>query len=114
MKEIKVKGSVFLRLYLLFLFSIFPLATGACSFQLIRTKTLVTWIGTEERMTASIQIPTMSGRWLQTPITFSLTVILVDQFTGFPESELSDGIHPNVVGYTREWQASGTTPSVSS
>ena len=28
-------------------------------------------------------------------------VILVDQFTGFPASELGDGVHPNQAGYTR-------------
>lgn len=28
-------------------------------------------------------------------------VILVDQFTGFPSSELGDGVHPNQAGYTR-------------
>ncbi len=28
-------------------------------------------------------------------------IIFVDQFTGFPNSELSDGIHPNQVGYAR-------------
>jgi hypothetical protein len=28
-------------------------------------------------------------------------VILVDQFTGFPTSELGDGVHPNEAGYTR-------------
>jgi hypothetical protein len=28
-------------------------------------------------------------------------VIFVDQFTGFPESELGDGVHPNEAGYKR-------------
>jgi len=28
-------------------------------------------------------------------------VILVDQYTGFPTSELGDGVHPNQAGYTR-------------
>jgi lysophospholipase L1-like esterase len=28
-------------------------------------------------------------------------VILVDQYTGFPTSELGDGVHPNEAGYTR-------------
>ena len=28
-------------------------------------------------------------------------VILVDQFNGFPTSELGDGVHPNQAGYTR-------------
>jgi lysophospholipase L1-like esterase len=28
-------------------------------------------------------------------------VILVDQFQGFPTSELGDGVHPNQAGYTR-------------
>lgn len=28
-------------------------------------------------------------------------VILVDQFSGFPSSELGDGVHPNQAGYTR-------------
>jgi lysophospholipase L1-like esterase len=28
-------------------------------------------------------------------------VILVDQFTGFPSSELGDGVHPNQAGYAR-------------
>ena len=28
-------------------------------------------------------------------------VVLVDQFTGFPNSELADGIHPNAAGYQR-------------
>lgn len=28
-------------------------------------------------------------------------VILVDQFTGFPASELGDGVHPNQAGYAR-------------
>jgi lysophospholipase L1-like esterase len=28
-------------------------------------------------------------------------VILVDQFTGFPNSELDDGVHPNPAGYAR-------------
>ena len=28
-------------------------------------------------------------------------VILVDQFTGFPTSELGDGVHPNQAGYAR-------------
>lgn len=28
-------------------------------------------------------------------------VILIDQFTGFPASELGDGVHPNQAGYTR-------------
>ena len=28
-------------------------------------------------------------------------VILVDQFTGFPSSELGDGVHPNQAGYSR-------------
>lgn len=28
-------------------------------------------------------------------------VILVDQFTGFPSSELGDGVHPNQAGYMR-------------
>lgn len=28
-------------------------------------------------------------------------VIMVDQFTGFPTSELGDGVHPNQAGYTR-------------
>ena len=28
-------------------------------------------------------------------------IVLVDQFTGFPNSELADGVHPNDVGYRR-------------
>jgi lysophospholipase L1-like esterase len=28
-------------------------------------------------------------------------VIMVDQFTGFPNTELGDGIHPNAAGYVR-------------
>jgi lysophospholipase L1-like esterase len=28
-------------------------------------------------------------------------IIFVDQFTGFPESELGDGVHPNEAGYAR-------------
>jgi lysophospholipase L1-like esterase len=28
-------------------------------------------------------------------------VVLVDQFTGFPNSELADGVHPNAQGYAR-------------
>jgi lysophospholipase L1-like esterase len=28
-------------------------------------------------------------------------IILVDQFTGFPTSELGDGVHPNEAGYNR-------------
>jgi lysophospholipase L1-like esterase len=28
-------------------------------------------------------------------------IILVDQFTGFPTSELGDGVHPNAAGYAR-------------
>jgi lysophospholipase L1-like esterase len=28
-------------------------------------------------------------------------VMLVDQYTGFPTSELGDGVHPNQAGYTR-------------
>jgi lysophospholipase L1-like esterase len=28
-------------------------------------------------------------------------VIMVDQFTGFPNSELADGVHPNAAGYAR-------------
>jgi lysophospholipase L1-like esterase len=28
-------------------------------------------------------------------------VVLVDQFTGFPTSQLGDGIHPNQQGYER-------------
>jgi hypothetical protein len=35
-------------------------------------------------------------------------VILIDQFTGFPTSELGDGVHPNMAGYSRmaeKWYA---------
>ena len=35
-------------------------------------------------------------------------IILVDQFTGFPTSELADGVHPNTAGYVRmatKWYA---------
>lgn len=35
-------------------------------------------------------------------------VLFVDQFTGFPSSELADGIHPNAQGYARmagKWYA---------
>jgi lysophospholipase L1-like esterase len=28
-------------------------------------------------------------------------VVLVDQFTGFPNDELADGVHPNAEGYAR-------------
>jgi lysophospholipase L1-like esterase len=28
-------------------------------------------------------------------------IVLVDQYTGFPTSQLSDGVHPNEQGYTR-------------
>jgi lysophospholipase L1-like esterase len=28
-------------------------------------------------------------------------VVLVDQFTGFPNNELADGVHPNATGYAR-------------
>ena len=28
-------------------------------------------------------------------------VVFVDQFTGFPTSELGDGVHPNMAGYSR-------------
>ena len=28
-------------------------------------------------------------------------VVMVDQFSGFPSSELADGIHPNQRGYAR-------------
>jgi lysophospholipase L1-like esterase len=28
-------------------------------------------------------------------------LLLVDQFTGFPTSELGDGVHPNQKGYER-------------
>jgi lysophospholipase L1-like esterase len=28
-------------------------------------------------------------------------VLLVDMFTGFPQSELGDGVHPNQQGYER-------------
>jgi lysophospholipase L1-like esterase len=28
-------------------------------------------------------------------------IVLVDQFTGFPTSELGDGVHPNQQGYER-------------
>jgi lysophospholipase L1-like esterase len=35
-------------------------------------------------------------------------ILLVDQFTGFPTSELADGVHPNAQGYSRmadKWYA---------
>jgi hypothetical protein len=35
-------------------------------------------------------------------------VMLIDQFTGFPTSELGDGVHPNMAGYSRmadKWYA---------
>jgi lysophospholipase L1-like esterase len=35
-------------------------------------------------------------------------VIFVDQFTGFPNNELADGVHPNQAGYDRmagKWYA---------
>jgi lysophospholipase L1-like esterase len=28
-------------------------------------------------------------------------ILLIDQFTGFPTSELGDGVHPNQAGYSR-------------
>lgn len=43
------------------------------------------------------QIPTVvEQRRLQ-----GKNVLFVDQFTGFPSSELADGIHPNAAGYAR-------------
>lgn len=39
-------------------------------------------------------------------------VVLVDQFAGFPTSELGDGVHPNVMGYSRmadKWYAAIST-----
>jgi lysophospholipase L1-like esterase len=35
-------------------------------------------------------------------------LVLIDQFTGFPTSELGDGVHPNQAGYNRmaeKWYA---------
>ncbi|HEX2657588.1 MAG TPA: SGNH/GDSL hydrolase family protein [Polyangia bacterium] len=38
---------------------------------------------------------------VQTRASAGKHVILVDQFTGFPSSELGDGVHPNQAGYAR-------------
>jgi lysophospholipase L1-like esterase len=38
---------------------------------------------------------------VQTRASAGKHVILVDQFTGFPTSELGDGVHPNQAGYAR-------------
>jgi lysophospholipase L1-like esterase len=38
---------------------------------------------------------------IQPKIDAGANLILVDQFTGFPESELGDGVHPNEAGYAR-------------
>ena len=38
---------------------------------------------------------------VQTRASAGKHVILVDQFTGFPSSELGDGVHPNQAGYSR-------------
>ena len=38
---------------------------------------------------------------VQTRVNAGKHVLLVDQFTGFPSSELGDGVHPNQAGYTR-------------
>ena len=38
---------------------------------------------------------------VQQRITAGKHVVLVDQYTGFPNNELGDGIHPNTAGYVR-------------
>ena len=38
---------------------------------------------------------------IQTRVNAGKHVVLVDMHTGFPVSELADGIHPNQTGYNR-------------
>jgi lysophospholipase L1-like esterase len=52
----------------------------------------------------SANIPPYNGAipgLVQTRAAAGKHIILVDQFTGFPNSELADGIHPNQAGYNR-------------
>jgi hypothetical protein len=42
-----------------------------------------------------------SSKWCGRRVDAGKHILLVDQFTGFPEKELADMVHPNVAGYER-------------